>query len=324
MEDYKVLTAEEQAQFFLENGYVVINNAFTPEKAAQWSENIWVRLGMDESDRGTWTRERIHMPWHKREPVATFSPKAWDAMCDLLGGAERIDAQNSTWGDSFIVNLGTPELEQEAERLHPRELDNWHVDGDFFVHFLDSPEQALLVIPLFTDIKPSGGATYIAPEGIRHVAQYLAAHPEGVVPAGPPPRMVSSTSLYADPRDDPEVYVHGDIAKQCGRFVEMTGHVGDVVLLHPLMLHSASKNYLREARVIVNPPVALREPFGFDRARTEDYSLVELKTLRELGVDRLDFKPSTERRRLVPKSLGAKAAMLEEEKRRLAAVLGRE
>ena len=51
---------------------------------------------------------------------------------------------------------------------------------------------------------------------------------------------------------------------------------------------------------------------------------MELKTLRELGVDRLDFKPSTERRRLVPKSLGAKAAMLEEEKRRLAAVLGRE
>lgn len=243
-------------------------------------------------------------------------------MCDLLGGAERIDEENSTWGDSFIVNLGTPDLELETTRRHPHELDNWHVDGDFFVHFLDSPEQALLVIPVFNDIKPAGGATYIAPEGIRHVASYLAAHPEGVVPAGPPPRLVSSASPYADPQDDPEVYIHGDVAKKCSQFAEMTGNVGDVILLHPLMLHSASKNYLRTARIIINPPVALREPFNFNRERVEDFSLVELKTLRELGVERLDFEPRTARRRLVPKSLSAKAAMLEEEKRRLAAMCG--
>ena len=33
------------------------------------------------------------------------------------------------------------------------------------VHFLDSPEQALLVIPIYSDIKPEGGGTYICPEG---------------------------------------------------------------------------------------------------------------------------------------------------------------
>lgn len=53
----------------------MITNAFTKEKAAQWTENIWVRLGIDEFDKATWTRERVHMPWHKREPVSTFSPK---------------------------------------------------------------------------------------------------------------------------------------------------------------------------------------------------------------------------------------------------------
>ena len=109
-------------------------------------------------------------------------------MGDLLGGTDRIDADASAWGDSFIVNLGLPPSSSEPSSFGsasptPAALTNWHVDGDFFVHFLDSPEQALLVIPLFSDIRPSGGATYIAPEGIRHVAQYLAAHPEGVVPA---------------------------------------------------------------------------------------------------------------------------------------------
>ena len=181
------------------------------------------------------------------------------------------------------------------------------------MHYLDSPEQALLVIPLFSDIHARGGGTYVAPEGIGHVARYLAAHPEGVVPAGPPSRLVPST----DPADDSQAYTHRETAEKCTQFVEMTGEVGDVVLLHPLMLHSASKNFLREARVIINPPVALHEPFNFNREDVDQYSLVELKTLRALGAERLDFKPTTERRRLPPKSQAVKNAMLEEEKRRL-------
>jgi len=38
-------------------------------------------------------------------------------------------------------------------------------------------------------------------------------------------------------------------------FVELTGDIGDVVLMHPLMLHSASRNNLRIPRIITNPPV---------------------------------------------------------------------
>ncbi|KAJ7657565.1 hypothetical protein B0H14DRAFT_3078211, partial [Mycena olivaceomarginata] len=45
----------------------------------------------------------------------------------------------------------------------------------------------------------------------------------------------------------------------------MTGEVGDVYLLHPLMVHSATKNATRVPRVITNPPVALKEPFRLSR-----------------------------------------------------------
>jgi hypothetical protein len=62
--------------------------------------------------------------------------KAWAAIQDLLGGQDRIDEDASTWGDSFIVNLGTAELEGIEGMPHPRDLDNWHVDGDFFVSCL--------------------------------------------------------------------------------------------------------------------------------------------------------------------------------------------
>lgn len=241
-------------------------------------------------------------------------------MQDLLGEG-RINEDNSTWGDSFIVNLGSPALEAVTEDTHPRDLDNWHVDGDFFVHYLDSPEQALLVIPLFSDIKPRGGGTYIAPEGVDMVAKYLAAHPEGVVPVAG--RLVPSTTAYTDPAEDPEGWTHREAAPKCSKFVEMTGEIGDMVLMHPLMLHSASKNYLREARIIINPPVSLKAPFDFNREDPKEFSLVERKTLLALGVDKVEFKPMTERRRLVPKSMAAKNAMLEEEKRRLEEFEGR-
>ncbi|PFH49197.1 hypothetical protein AMATHDRAFT_76302 [Amanita thiersii Skay4041] len=317
--EYKCLTLE-QIQHFLKHGYVVIKSAFTKEQTVEWTRNIWVRLGLDPNNAETWDRERIHMPSHKRIPVADFAPKAWDAIQDLLGGADRIDANTSTWGDSFIINLGTSALAASCEEIAPQDLDNWHVDGDFFVHYLDSPEQALLVIPIFSEIKPRGGGTMISPDGLDLIAQYLAAHPEGVLPIGQ--SFTPSTTVCDDPKSDPGYWSHSVAIKRCKQFVELTGDVGDVVLMHPLMMHSASKNYLRIPRIITNPPVALTHPFQFNRLNPEDYSLVELKTLKALGVDALDFQITTERRKLVPERVAVQAKMLEEEKQRVMSAAG--
>jgi hypothetical protein len=110
---------------------------------------------MSPTDKTTWTEERTNMPWHTHIPVSSFSPKAWSAMCQLLGGEERISDHMDfrSWSDGFIVNLGKEEYDANGEMgvKEMRELDGWHNDGDFFVHFLDSPEQALLVIPLWSD-----------------------------------------------------------------------------------------------------------------------------------------------------------------------------
>lgn len=150
------LTEEEKA-FFLKNGYLKLRNCFTREQAAVVTEGLWARLGMSEEDRGTWTRWRTHMGTHREFDCAEFAPRAWAAICELCGGEDRVHPSSRQWRDSLIVNLGSPE--SEGRTVVPEELDEWHVDGDFFVHYLDSPEQALLVIPLFTDIVPGGGGT---------------------------------------------------------------------------------------------------------------------------------------------------------------------
>lgn len=113
-------------------------------------------------------------------------------------------------------------------------------------------------------------------------------------------------------------------------YVEACGSAGDVYLLHPLMLHSATNNPLRNVRIITNPPVSLREPFCFDRSRREaeeeergggEYSLVEKATLRMLGKEEgdglKDWRITHERERVVPERLRIQEEMKQEELKRL-------
>jgi hypothetical protein len=154
----------------------------------------------------------------------------------------------------------------------------------------------------------------ICPDAIPVMARHLREHPEGVSP-----RM---TPRAENPTWEPENNLNffNNVAKGMPReaFVEVTGKVGDVFLLHPLMLHAASSNSLRNVRIITNPPVSLREPMKFDREDESQYSYVERKTLRALGVDRLtDWKVTGTRDEVIPERLRRMARMKEEELQRL-------
>jgi hypothetical protein len=252
------------------------------------------------------------MPWHHAFSVADFAPKAWSGICQLVGGASRANETASTWKDGFIVNLGTPAGHNKV--IKPQELTGWHVDGDFFVHYLDSPEQALLVIPLWSDIVPGGGGTMICPPAIDLIAKHLYKHPEGVSP-----RMTPRAENPEFKQETSGLKWYNEIAASMAddAFVEATGVVGDVYLLHPLMMHSASNNQMRKIRVITNPPVSIKEPFCFDR-KDGDYSLVERKTMRAIGKERLPgWKIQGERQGIVPQRVKDQLEMKRKEEERL-------
>lgn len=310
---YQQLT-QEDIDHFMQHGWLKLSNCFTQEQANNVTANLWTRLGMDPQDKSTWHTERINMPQHSTFAADHFAPKAWAAICDLVGGEDRIADYNREWNDGLIVNLGTPE--GDGKDIPGEDLPGWHVDGDFFVHFLDSPEQGLLVIPLFTDINRGGGGTMICPAAIPKMAKYLYEQPEGVSP-----RM---TPRAQNPTFEPEQGLHFfcDVAKSVPKdaFVETSGKVGDVYLLHPLMLHSASNNKLRQLRIITNPPVSLKEPFHFDREDESEYSVVEQKTraaLRENGISTEGWKITGTRDKVVPERLRRQAKMREQELLRL-------
>ncbi|KAK5331144.1 hypothetical protein LTR93_000146 [Exophiala xenobiotica] len=312
---YKHLTPE-QVSSFMEHGFLRIPGCFTREAAEQWTKDVWTRLGFDPNNPDTWTEERTNMPSHHSVAIRDFAPKAYAAICDIVGGEDRITEPSKSWRDAFIVNLGTKE--NQGKETDPKELNGWHVDGDFFVHFLDSPEQGLLVIPLFTDILPNGGGTWVCSEGVGKLARYLYDHPEGVLPRMTPVNAGEKTENFENGLEFYSRLVQGCADEN---FHEMIGSVGDVILLHPLMVHSASKNGRRLPRIITNPPVSLVEPFNFDRTEQAngEYSLVELKTIKEVGgLEKLrGWKIQGQRHEVVPERVKRQARMLEEEKRRL-------
>ncbi len=294
---YKALT-DEQVEQFLARGHVVLRDCFSAETAKEWTDQAFVRLGYDPDDPSTWEQVYIHMPAHRRVDVREFAPKVWDAACDLLGGEERVQ-QPYTFGDSFIVNLGQG-ADRPWEPPSPR-VPGWHKDGDFFRHFLDSPEQGLLTIVVWTDIQPRGGGTFIACDSVPVLARFLAAHPEGVLPG------------RGGGFDFPA------LVAECRDFAEVSEPAGTVVLIHPYVLHTVSQNVLGIPRIITNPPVKLREPMDFNRPDPADFSPVERAVLRGLGVERLDFRPAGPQEAVVPERVARQRKMLEEERARLAA-----
>lgn len=282
-QQFQVLTPE-QAQHFVEKGYVTVKGCLDRGLAKAWTDEAYTRLGYDPKDRSTWTKDIVWMDRNHIAPIKDLSPKAWGALCDVAGGEDRIEDRvmeiesqhfttidSTEWSDAFIVNFRRG-ADKPWMKPSP-EAGGWHKDGSFFRHFLDSREQALLTIVYWSDVAHKGGGTFIAPDSIAVVARYLADHPEGVDPS----------------------FDFGSLIGQCGEFVEVTGEVGDFIILHPYMLHASSNNHSSVVRFMTNPPVVLKEPMNFNRENPDDFSLIELATLHGLGVERYDFKPTAPR-----------------------------
>jgi len=267
---------DEQAEHFLERGFVKVPGAFDAAGAQQWLDDAWIRFGYDRNDPRSWMEKRIHLSARSHVDARTFAPAAWASAVELAGGEERV-LLPWQWGDSFIANLGVGDDRQWQPPSAT--VGGWHKDGDFFRHFLDSPEQALLTLVLWTDMLPKGGGTFVAADSVAVVARFLAGHPEGVLPGD---------------------FDYAELIGQCRDFVEMTGDAGDVVLLHPYTLHATSQNVLGVSRIITNPALALREPMNFNRPDVDDFSLVEQAVLRGLCLDRLDFVPAAPRESVMP------------------------
>lgn len=250
---------------FIDDGCVRVPGAISKETAAAIVERLWVVLGTECGARRdapeTWQKPVFHIQQSFRGTPYTdgWTPRLLAAIDDLVGHDQYVPPATMGWWPVAFPGF-------EAKPWRPPE-DGWHIDGIHFHHHIDSPEQGLLCIVILTDIEPGDGGTAFVPGSHRIAARILA---DGE-PAGLDLRTLCERTIAATPRE---------------RVLEATGEAGDVVLLHPFMLHSRSANTGPRVRFICNPCITLKAPMTLDPGAPGNRTPVETAIIRALGPNR--------------------------------------
>lgn len=244
----KVLSASEIEQF-IELGYVVIREAFPREISREVLPWVWEQMNLKPDDPAGWKQAMVHVRkfFVGGAFEGVYTPRLRGAVDDLLGeGRWQVPNRSGWWPVRFPGFESKPWKPPES---------GWHIDGIQFHHHINAPDQGLLGILIFSDIEPGDGGTAISLRSHREAARILAkSEPTGLTPGE------FSNQVAALPR--PEV-------------LEITGRIGDVALMHPFMLHSASANTGSKVRIVTNKCFPLHEPMRLDRPVESDHSPVE-------------------------------------------------
>lgn len=256
-----MLTADD-LDHFRDRGYVYVRGAFGRDEAAAMRDVTWAaleRTGIRRDDPATWTVEApSHLQRLKRSPVfrAVGSARTRGAIDDLLGPGCWQSPRD--WG-AFFVLFPTPRPWTVPHKA-------WHADHDYALPL--EPLRELKVQALYGDVEPrAGGMTVVAGS---HLA--VAAHP---LPPGTPPATARKAVIGSHPYLA-ELSQPGGAAERIARFVdrdeqvgdarlrvvELAGSAGDVVLLHPLLLHTRPANSGAAPRFLLNRDLYQRTDHG--------------------------------------------------------------
>jgi hypothetical protein len=234
--------SESEIDQFIQDGYVVLRNAFSERLASKGRDFIWQKLEVSENKPSEWTEKIIHIQ-------EAFSCPPFDEMMNsrIRTAVEELTGRDRAYVHEYfgwwaVLFPGFPGP------------GGWHVDGSNFHHRLRSNEQGLVTLYLFSDIGHGDGGTAIAIGSHKDVARILAAaEPDGLAIGDLIERLP-----VVDPR----------------QVVEVSGKAGDVAFLHPFLIHGFSANDGSRIRFACNPQYPLRKPMNLDRD-DGDHSPVE-------------------------------------------------
>lgn len=222
-----------------------VRAAFSVDEAAAMRTAAWGALanaGISRSDPSTWTKERPeHLQHVKHHPAfrAVASARTLEAIDAALEG--QAYERPTNWGALF---LAFPSHHAWTVPAH-----GWHVDASYVSAL--SPPAGVRTHALFGDVAPRAGGTLIVSGSHRLVHKYFQDNPPPPGARGADCRRLLQCHPYL--RD---LHTEGNGDERARRFmdhveehdgiplqvVENTGAAGDVILLHPLVLHVATSN----------------------------------------------------------------------------------
>lgn len=249
---------ESSTQFlahFHEHGWARVPLAFDAEAAQGMRDCVWRALGdagIHRDQPSTWTVERPPRLQHlKNDPVfqRVGSPTLLSAIDAILDGARYERPKN--WGAFFLAFPGRTPWRIPTS--------GWHIDA-YYASAL-SPVRGVKTFALFGDVAPRGGGTLMVSGSHRLTYKWFQENRPSFGARSAEMRRLLQKHPYVRDLHSP-----GDDEERIERFmrcvedvdgiplqvVEATGDAGDVILVHPLVMHVAAPNNAAEPRFMVS------------------------------------------------------------------------
>jgi hypothetical protein len=241
-----------------------VPGAFAPSEAEAMRDVVWralERQGFRRDDPSTWLNESpSNLQSLKGDDVfkAIGSDRTLAAIDDVIGTGRWM--QPSDWGAYFLLF--------PTRRAWNVPWKAWHLDHDYAAPL--SPIDGLKVHSMFGDVAPrAGGMTIVA--GSHHVvARHFAEHaPRPGARAVQLRKQLMHRNDYlrelgTDGEPGPRIARFFERDEDVGgiplRVVELTASAGDVILIHPLLLHTRPTNAGTQPRFLLNKDLSLKTP----------------------------------------------------------------
>jgi hypothetical protein len=236
---------QDEINQFIDEGFVMIENAFSRELAGQALDILWKDTGVDRHDPSTWTKPVIRLGDYSHEPFRQIAntPVLHNAFDQLVGKGNWLPRGSL---GSFPVRFPSQENPNDT---------GWHVDAsfsgtdpaDFFGWRINvrSRGRALLMLFLFTDVSESDAPTRIRKGSHLDVAQILQPYGENGL-------------SFKELADKLDVTDHREE-------VSATGNQGTVYLCHPFLVHAAQPHHGTTPRFMAQPPLLTAKDFQLNR-----------------------------------------------------------
>jgi hypothetical protein len=231
----------EKIEQFIESGYLKIENAFSPEIAAECRSLLWKATGVDPDNPLTWTQPVIRIGEMGQEPFRAA------ANTNVLHRAFQQLA-----GDNWYprTTLGTFPIRFPS--TVPAGDTGWHVDASFSDDNAEnyfewrinvrSKGRALLMLFLFSDVSEDDAPTLLRAGSHRDVA-----------------------SLLQNEGDTGLTFI--ELAQQLDQLptrneIAATGTAGTVYLCHPFVVHAAQDHRGKNPKFMAQPPLLSKTEFN--------------------------------------------------------------
>jgi len=238
--DHVGLTSR-QVQKFVDDGFVKIENAFSPGLAKQCRDELWADIGLSPDEPENWRQPVIRLGAKASPPFveAANTPSLHKAYDQLAGDRRWLAPQGL---GTFPIRFPSPESPGD---------DGWHVDVSFgernpdFMEWranVKSRGRALLMLFLLSDVGPNDAPTRVRKGSHAAIARELLPYGE----AGATLRQLSADGYASTANCEVEL---------------ATGPAGTVYLCHPFLVHAAQPHHGERPRFMAQPPLLPKGEF---------------------------------------------------------------